>query len=162
MCYPCFWLFKIERSNRARNRGDKVNDQIMKKPPQFTGSRGRKSKKFRRNSLFGLNLKDDLEVVGFETPTEHTPKIDSGYVFPIEETRVLLLGIQNGDRILITGHTGCLAGDTPIRYRRSGHLGPRTRTLENLYKKFNGISTAKPWRTDWAQAPQSGCDTSDR
>jgi cobaltochelatase CobS len=48
----------------------------------------------------------EREVTGFEEPTEWTPEIDPGYVFPAEETKVLLLGLELKDRILLVGHTG--------------------------------------------------------
>jgi cobaltochelatase CobS len=48
----------------------------------------------------------DRKVQGFEEPTEFTPTIDPGYVFPKEELLVLLLGYASKDRILLVGDTG--------------------------------------------------------
>lgn len=77
---------------------------VLRKTPPVGGQRRRKA--FSRNDTFNLDLEDDVEILGFAEPTEHTPPIDHGHVFPPEETRVALLGLVNGDRVLTTGHTG--------------------------------------------------------
>ena len=123
---------------------------IKKTPPPLGPRKAapgpREKKVFSRNQTFGIDLKDDVEITGFAAPTKYTPALDPSYIFPKDETRVLLLSIVNRDRTLIVGHTGCLAGDTSIRYRRSGHLGPRTRSLESLYKKINNLDgRSRPW-----------------
>jgi cobaltochelatase CobS len=80
---------------------------ISRKTPPVGGKQLRRPRKaFSRNETFGLDLDDDIEIIGFEQPTEHTPELDPGYVFPEAATRVALLGLINGDRVLITGHTG--------------------------------------------------------
>jgi len=50
-------------------------------------------------------LKDRL-VQGFAEPTEFTPTIKPEYVFPVEETTVILMGFACKDRILMWGDTG--------------------------------------------------------
>jgi len=87
---------------------------IKKSPPPIGGKRTprdleegeRTQKMFSRNKLFDLNLSNDLDIPGFAERGEHTPDIDPGYVFPKDETRIVLWGMMNGDRILATGHTG--------------------------------------------------------
>jgi cobaltochelatase CobS len=85
----------------------------------------REEKKFGIHATFGIDLgfeEDDTgtqvkdangkpvpkerDVTGFAEPGPETPKIDPGYVFPAEETKVLLLGLELKDRILLSGHTG--------------------------------------------------------
>jgi len=66
----------------------------------------RKKRTFKRNQLFGLKLSDDLEIEGYADSTEHTPDTIEGYIFPADETRVVLMGLENRDRILAVGHTG--------------------------------------------------------
>jgi cobaltochelatase CobS len=80
---------------------------IKKSPPPIRGkSEKRKTKTFSRNETFGLEFKNDLQVTGFVDRGSFVPEIDEGYCFPPDETRIVLHGIQNGDRILATGHTG--------------------------------------------------------
>lgn len=83
----------------------------------------RVQKKFEITEIFGIDLgfetSDDVKkkqkkqrkkkyfVEGFAEPTKWTPTIDSGYVFPVDDTKALLLGMLMRDRILITGHSGC-------------------------------------------------------
>lgn len=83
---------------------------IKKTPPPLGPKREsqspREKKTYSRNKTFGLDLKDDVEIEGFDQPTRYTPPIDPGYIFPKDETRVLLLGVVNRDRTLLVGHTG--------------------------------------------------------
>jgi len=83
----------------------------IKKTPPPLGPRkapaaSREKKAFSRNATFGLDLKDDVEIEGFSDSTRYTPPIDPGYIFSKDETRVLLLGMTNRDRVLLVGHTG--------------------------------------------------------
>ena len=48
----------------------------------------------------------DRQVQGFVRKTRFTPNIDPGYVFPMEETLVLLMGFASKDRMLLVGDTG--------------------------------------------------------
>ena len=59
-----------------------------------------------RNKTFNLDLSDDIFIEAWSEPTEHTPQIKPDYVFPRDETRVVLMGFANRDRILSVGHTG--------------------------------------------------------
>ena len=53
---------------------------------------------------------------------------------------------EKGVSVLLVGHPGCLAGDTVIQYKRGKRGGSRKISLEELYKKFNGIKTrTAPW-----------------
>lgn len=97
-----------------------------------TGTKTRAKKEFSVRDTFGLDLGPELDdngnpiidpvtkkgklkdrtVMGFEEPTEFTPLVNPGYVFPTEETLVLLMGFAKGDRILLVGDTG--TGKTSI------------------------------------------------
>lgn len=83
---------------------------IKKTPPPVGGRRlnseDRPQRTFSRNETFGLDLKNDVEVEGYVEPGEFTPALDPHYVFSKDETRIVLWGLRNGDRILATGHTG--------------------------------------------------------
>lgn len=48
----------------------------------------------------------DPKIGGYEERTEYVPEIDPAYVFPSEETKIILLGIQQRDNILCIGDTG--------------------------------------------------------
>jgi cobaltochelatase CobS len=48
----------------------------------------------------------ERKVQGFAEPTDFTPAIDPSYVFPPEETKVLLLGLALRDNVLLVGETG--------------------------------------------------------
>ncbi len=54
----------------------------------------------------GKKIPKEREVTAFVEPHEFTPKIDPNYVFPAEETKAILLGIEVKDRLLLVGHTG--------------------------------------------------------
>lgn len=69
-------------------------------------SAGRHKVKVSRNDTFGLDLKDDIMIEAWSEPTEHTPKLEPSYIFPPVETRVVLMGFANRDRVLSVGHTG--------------------------------------------------------
>lgn len=93
---------------------DQQVNGIKKTPPPVGGKRQHRDledeeravKLFSRNDTFGLNLTNDLDVPGYAERGEHTPPVDPGYIFPKDETRIVLWGMMNGDRILATGHTG--------------------------------------------------------
>lgn len=54
----------------------------------------------------GKPVPRDLMVAAYKERTPWVPAIDPDYVFPVEETKILLLGLELRDRILITGETG--------------------------------------------------------
>lgn len=54
----------------------------------------------------GQPIRRDPFVDGYEERTEYVPEIDPAYVFPVEETKIILLGIQQRDNILCIGDTG--------------------------------------------------------
>lgn len=54
----------------------------------------------------GLPMYKDLQVAGYEERTPWVPVLDPDYVFPAEDTKILLLGLELKDRVLITGSTG--------------------------------------------------------
>lgn len=96
------------------------------------GTPTRPKKEFSVRETFGLDMGPELDdngdpvidpatkkaklkdrtVMGFKEPTEFTPVLDPGYVFPVEETLVLLMGFAKGDRMLLVGDTG--TGKTSI------------------------------------------------
>jgi len=55
----------------------------------------------------GDRIPSDASVQGFKNPGEFTPPIDTSHIFPRDDTLNVLVGIECGDRILITGPTGC-------------------------------------------------------
>lgn len=58
------------------------------------------------------------------------------------------MGVEPPKGLVLVGVPGCLAGDTVVDYRRGARSGSRTITLEEMYKKFNGISTStRSWDT---------------
>jgi len=54
----------------------------------------------------GKKIPKEREVSGFAEPTKWTPAIDPAHVFPLEETKALLLAFELRDRILLVGETG--------------------------------------------------------
>jgi cobaltochelatase CobS len=54
----------------------------------------------------GKPLPKDMNISGYDTPNEHTPSVDPNYVFPNEETKMVLLGVENKDTMLLVGNTG--------------------------------------------------------
>ena len=48
----------------------------------------------------------DRDVGGFADRTDWVPEIDPDYVFPDDDTKMLLLALELKDRVLITGETG--------------------------------------------------------
>ena len=54
---------------------------------------------------------------------------------------------EKGVSVLISGHPGCLDGETTvIRYRRGARAGSRPLVLEQLYRKFKGLKCkGTPW-----------------
>jgi cobaltochelatase CobS len=54
----------------------------------------------------GNKIPREREVTGFAEKTPWVPDIDPAYVFPADETKVLLLGLELKDRILLVGETG--------------------------------------------------------
>lgn len=51
-------------------------------------------------------------------------------------------GIEPPKGIVLVGVPGCLAGDTEVTYLRGARKGGRVITLEDLYRKFNGLPTS--------------------
>lgn len=60
----------------------------------------------------GQKVPVERKVQGFADRTEWVPAIDPNYVFPVEETKTLLLGLNSRDNILLVGSTG--SGKTSI------------------------------------------------
>lgn len=54
----------------------------------------------------GKPVPKERPVTGYAEPTQWTPQVDPAYVFPPEETKVLLLGLELKDRCLLVGDTG--------------------------------------------------------
>lgn len=85
----------------------------------------RETRQFGICELFGLNFGNEFDasgvdtgkpiehyVAGYKTPGPNTPKLDPNYVFPPEETKVILMGLENKDRMLLVGPSG--VGKTSI------------------------------------------------
>jgi cobaltochelatase CobS len=85
----------------------------------------RAKKMFEIGATFGITMKAELDdngepildangkkipkkrmITGYAEPTQWTPAIDPGYVFSDEDTKMILFGFENKDRILIHGHSG--------------------------------------------------------
>jgi MoxR-like ATPase len=65
----------------------------------------------------GDKIPRERKVSGFQDKTEWVPEIDPSYVFPTEETKIILLGLELKDRMLLVGETGtgkCVTCDTKI------------------------------------------------
>jgi cobaltochelatase CobS len=54
----------------------------------------------------GKPVPRDRDVEGYADKTEFIPAIDPSYVFPNDETRILLLGMTLKDNVLLVGETG--------------------------------------------------------
>lgn len=54
----------------------------------------------------GQKIPKERKVQGFADRSEWVPAIDPSYVFPVEETKTMLLGINSRDNILLVGETG--------------------------------------------------------
>lgn len=54
--------------------------------------------------VFGF--KSDLEIEGFDKPSEYVPELDESYIFDPETTSAILAGIQHDLRVLIQGYHG--------------------------------------------------------
>lgn len=57
-------------------------------------------------------------------------------------------GVEPPKGMVLVGPPGCLSGDTVVEYRRGARNSGRSITLEEMYKKFNGLPTSsRPWDT---------------
>lgn len=54
----------------------------------------------------GKPIKRTRMIQGFAKRTEWVPEIDPSYEFPTEDTKIAIMGLVNGDNVLIHGHTG--------------------------------------------------------
>lgn len=77
----------------------------------------REEKKFKMGETFGIEAPDWVDkatgkthprtVTGFASPGRFTPEADPNYIFPKEETRIILASLEFKDRTLLVGPTGC-------------------------------------------------------
>jgi len=98
-----------------------VVDEAPLAPPEHPA---RARKEFEIGATFGITLPPVKEngqtkldangkpiartrnVMGYASPTQWTPPIDETYVFPEEDTKLVLLALETKDRLLVHGHTG--------------------------------------------------------
>jgi len=95
---------------------------------------------------FGKPVMKEREVTGFVEPGPETPQIDPHYVFPDEDTKMILLGLELRDRILLTGMTG--TGKTSILEQIAARLN------YNVIKiNFDGAITRQDLIGEWVVKP---------
>lgn len=84
----------------------------------------------------------ERQVSGFLERTPWVPPIDPSYVFPAEETKVVLLGLELKDRLLLVGPTG--VGKTTILEQVAARLN------YNVVKiNFDGAITRQDLIGEW-------------
>ena len=79
---------------------------IAARPPRTPLPVARTRKTFSVRETFGLDVSASYTIDGYAEPDRETPPVDTGYIFPKEDTLAYLLGLQMRDRILVHGHTG--------------------------------------------------------
>jgi cobaltochelatase CobS len=84
----------------------------------------------------------DRDVMGYTERTQWTPKIEPGYIFPPEETKMLLLAMELKDRALLVGDTG--TGKTSLVEQVAARLN------YNVVKvNFDGCITRQDLVGEW-------------
>jgi cobaltochelatase CobS len=90
----------------------------------------------------GNKIPEEREVNGFVDRTEYVPTVDPSYVFPPEETKILLLGLEMKDRCLLVGGTG--TGKTSLVEQIAARLN------YNVVKiNFDGCVTRQDLIGEW-------------
>lgn len=90
----------------------------------------------------GKPVPRDRKIEGYADRTEFVPTIDPNYVFPSDETRIILLGLTLRDNILLTGSTG--SGKTSILEQIAARLN------YNVVKiNFDGHITRQDLVGEW-------------
>lgn len=90
----------------------------------------------------GKAVKKTLTVTGYQEHTEWVPSIDPTYVFPPLETRIVLLGLESKDRVLMVGPTG--VGKTSLVEQIAARLN------YNVVKiNFDGAITRQDLIGEW-------------
>lgn len=97
-----------------------------------------------------IHHRETLENLGgFDNLKEHVLKRKRYFS---DYRAALDFGLRPPKGLMLVGIAGCVAGDTEVLYRRGKRRAGRRITVENLYRKFNGLrSSTRPWEAD--------CDT---
>lgn len=90
----------------------------------------------------GKKIKKVRTTVGYAERTPSVPEINPHYEFPAEETKALLLGLENKDNILIHGHTG--VGKSSVITQIAARLN-----YQMVRVNFDGYITRTDLVGDW-------------
>lgn len=117
------------------HRGD--DDEGISRDDLVAGINRGKTEIINRNDLLELYPVEDMSLVGgMDNLKEWVNKRALCYTDEAAEA-----GVEPPKGLVAVGPPGCLAGETQVDYRRGKRNSSRPITLEELYRKFNGIPT---------------------